>query len=300
MLDVIIVGGGPLGLYAAEKLEENHLSYLLFEASSELGGQTERLYPEKMIVDIPNHDPIKAIDYINELTKKIDLKNVRLESPVNDIKENNGCVNVLSLGKSYEAKALIIATGLGFSKPRPLGVTNEEKYSNILYSLKDFSFLKDKKVVIFGGGDSALDWAREISAISSSVSLVHRRTEFRGNPDTIKGCQVSLYLPYVPHSLIEKDGACLGVEIEEVNTHEIISLDADNILVNYGSIPAPSLFDLTTSSEGFGATVNEVNQAKERIYVVGDAAFVNNKAKRIAPGQKDVERVISSILANCR
>ena len=160
-----------------------------------------------------------------------------------------------------KAKNLLLATGLGFYKPRTMGLPNEEKYSNILYTLKDFNFLKGKKVVIFGGGDSALDWAKEISQISSFVSLVHRRTEFRGNPDTIKGRPVTLYLPYIPHALIESNEKLVGITIEEVNDHHLINLEADYVLVNYGAVPSPSLLGLKPGPT-FGALVNEHCEAE--------------------------------------
>src|SRR5574344_821954 len=298
-LDCIIVGGGPIGLYAAVQCETKKLSFRLLEASESLGGQTLNLYPEKEIVDIPGIPSIISKNYITSLVQQIDPVNVSLNTTVTAFRHEKEGIIIQTNRGEMKVRNLILATGLGFYKPRPLGLPNEEKYSNILFALKDFSFLKDKKVAIFGGGDSALDWAKEISKISSHVSLVHRRTEFRGNPDTIKGCPVTLYLPYIPHALIEKDGKCIGVTIENVNDHQLVSLETDYILVNYGSVPSPSLLGLKPGPT-FGALVNEHSEAEPHVYAIGDCCSYEGKIKRIAHGNEDADKAIAAIVASQR
>jgi len=296
MLDCIIVGGGPVGLFAAAELQKQKRSFRLLEASDTLGGQTLTLYPEKEIVDIPGIPSIKAKDYIASLIQNIDPVNVSLGVKVLSYVREGETLSVTTSDGVIKAKNLLLATGLGFYKPRTMGLPDEEKYSNILYTLKDFNFLKGKKVVIFGGGDSALDWAKEISQISSFVSLVHRRTEFRGNPDTIKGRPVTLYLPYIPHALIESNGQLVGITIEEVNDHHLINLEVDYVLVNYGAVPSPSLLGLKPGPT-FGALVNEHCEAEPHVFAVGDCCSYEGKLKRIAPGQEDVRRALAVMLS---
>ena len=151
------------------------------------------------------------------------MKRVVFNAHVSSIK--NGNPIELSTGKTaYFCKKLIIATGLGASVPRPLGVEHENECENIIYSVHSFDHLKNKRVAIFGGGDSALDWAKEISAISDDVHLIHRRLEFRGNPETIKDCKnLKVHLPYVPSSIEYKDGKATSVTIKKVDADEFIT-----------------------------------------------------------------------------
>ena len=235
---VIIIGAGPIGLFFASRCEEEGIDYLVLEGSDSIGGQLTRLYPEKEIVDIPGIESIKSANYIELLKSKINLNKVVLDSRVSSIK--NGEIIEISSGKTaYFAENLIIATGLGASVPRPLGVEHENECDNIIYAIKTFDHLKDKKVAIFGGGDSALDWAKAISAISDNVHLIHRRLEFRGNPETIKDCHnLNVHLPYVPSSIEVENGKATSVTIRKVDTEELVKIPVDYIFVNYGTSPA--------------------------------------------------------------
>lgn len=286
---VIIIGGGPIGLYAASKLAD----YLLIEASSTLGGQLTRLYPEKEIVDIPGISSITAKEYIELLKNKIDLSKVHLNEKAIDIIIGKPII-VKTNKDEYECDNLIVSTGLGFSTPRKLGLEGEDECSNILYHLSDYNFLANKKVTIFGGGDSALDWAKLLSKISDGISLIHRRREFRGNKDTIKDSKnLKLYLPYVPYSLDVKDNLAKSITIKNVENDELITLDVDYILVNYGNIAEITNFPLEKENNFF--IVDNNFRSKDNIFVVGDASSYNNKKRRIAPGNAEVDTIIKFI-----
>jgi thioredoxin reductase len=294
-IEILIVGGGPVGLYAANVLEARKIPYRILEAEASLGGQPAGLYPEKEVVDIPLYPPMSAEDVVKALIHGIDKKNILLNCEVTGLKEETDFVTVSTKIGDFQAKAVLVATGLGFHKPRPLGVPNEEKCTNILYALKDTKFLANKQIAIFGGGDSALDWAKQLSAASPYVSLVHRRTEFRGNADTIKGCKLDLYLPYVPVSIEETGGICRKITIQNVTDNTVKTLPVDYVLVNYGQIPSPSTFGLPLTTTGFGVIANDHMAVTKRIYVVGDCLYNPNFKKRIAPGMEEVETAIKAI-----
>lgn len=285
---VVIIGAGPIGLYLASKLDE----YLLIEAADKVGGQLINLYPEKEIVDIKGIESIKAKDYIALLAGKVDMSKVLFNEKVISIEEGK----VKTTKGEYLAENIVVTTGLGFSSPRKLGLDGEDDCENILYKLSDFTFLKDKKVAVFGGGDSALDWAKEISRLSDNVSLIHRRTEFRGNPDTIKDCKnLKLFLPYIPYSL-EKDGnKCAKITIKKVSEteEEFVTLDVDYVLVNYGQIAEQNNFDFP--KEGNFLKVDENYRVSEHIFAIGDVASYENKKRRIAPGELEADKVLSII-----
>jgi len=290
---IIIIGAGPIGLYFASKCEEKHFDYLILEGSDSIGGQLTRLYPEKQIVDIPGIESIKSADYIELLKSKININKVVLNAHVSSIK--TGAKIELYAGKTaYFCEKLIIATGLGASVPRPLGVEHENECDNIIYSVKSFEHLKNKRVAIFGGGDSALDWAKEISAISDDVHLVHRRLEFRGNPETIKDCKnLKIHLPYVPSSIEYKDGKATSVTIKKVDAEEFIKIDVDYIFVNYGNIA--SLTSFPFKMENAFLVVNNNNLVEQNVFAIGDVCQYENKTRRIAPGLKEADKVFSLI-----
>ena len=292
--NIIIIGAGPIGLYFASKCEERGLDYLVLEGSETVGGQLTRLYPEKQIVDIPGIESIKSADYIELLKTKIDMKRVELNARVSSIK--NGDQIELSTGKTvYFCKKLIIATGLGASVPRPLGVEHENECENIIYSVHSFDHLKDKRVAIFGGGDSALDWAKEISAISDNVHLIHRRLEFRGNPETIKDCKnLKVHLPYVPHSITVENGKATSVTIKKVDTEELITIETDFIFVNYGNIASLSSFPFKMINAFLA--VDDNNMVEQNIFAIGDVCQYENKTRRIAPGLKEADKVFNQII----
>ena len=290
---IIIIGAGPIGLYFATKCEEAKLDYLILEGSDSIGGQITRLYPEKEIVDIPEIKSIRATDYIELLKKKIDMSKVVLNAQVSEVEKGHKIK--ISTGKTaYFCEKLVIATGLGSSVPRPLGVEHENECDNIIYSVKKFDHFKDKRVAIFGGGDSALDWAKEISAISDNVHLIHRRLEFRGNSDTIKDCKnLNIHLPYIPSSIEYKDGKATSVTIKKVDTEELVKIDVDYIFVNYGNIA--SFLSFPFKMENSFLVVNENCKVEKDVYAIGDVCQYENKTRRIAPGLAEADRVFKLI-----
>lgn len=292
--EVLIIGAGPAGLYFANLCERNNISYLLVDASNEVGGQITHLYPEKEIVDIPGIESIKSKDYIARLYAPLNKENILLNTKIEKIENNE----VFANNFSAKAKYIVVAVGLGFSSPRPLGVDHENECPNILYHLKKFDFLANKKVAIFGGGDSALDWSKEISKLSNDVHLIHRRTEFRGNPETIKDCKnLNIHLPYVPYSIEYKNGKATSVTIKEVlpegSTEHLVIIPVDYILVNYGNVA--SNCDFGFEKQGLFIKVDENCRVKNNIFAVGDICDYENKKRRIAPSIVECEKVFKII-----
>lgn len=295
---VIIVGGGPAGLYFANKCQNKSFDYLLIEASDALGGQLPRLYPEKDIVDIKGIDVIKAKDYASNLANNLKKEKVLLNTKVVDIIPGDK-IEVKTSTLSFSCDYLIIATGLGSSTPRPLGVEHEFEVKNIVYKLDDYSQLKDKRIAIFGGGDSALDWAKHLSKISNNVSLIHRRLEFRGNADTIKDCHnLAVYLPYVPDHIDVENNKATSITIREVveegKTPKFIAIPVDLILVNYGNIAEATNFNF--EKDGSFLKVNSTTYSiAKNIFAIGDVASYENKKRRIQPSIEEADAVFNII-----
>ena len=182
--DALIIGAGPTGLFTAHQLKLIGLDCEIVDNLDKIGGQCIELYPDKPIYDIPAVPECTGEELTNNLInqlKPFDIK-FHLSERVDEVKKNNGHWNVkTNKGTEFSTPNVIIAGGVGSFEPRKFTPKECEKFENksILYSIKDKSIFKGKTVSIFGGGDSALDWAIELSK-DSIVNLIHRRDEFRG------------------------------------------------------------------------------------------------------------------------
>ena len=188
--DVVIIGAGPTGLFCAHQLGIIGLKCEIVDNLDKIGGQCIELYPDKPIYDIPAVPKCTGEELTNNLIEQIKPFNFNfhLSDRVQELKNENNKWLVKTLnGKEFETPNIVIAGGVGSFEPRKFPTKSAEKYDgkSVLYSIKDKTIFKDKSVVIFGGGDSALDWAIELSN-SSKVTLVHRRDEFRGAPASVQ------------------------------------------------------------------------------------------------------------------
>ena len=192
--DVIIIGAGPVGLFAIFELGLLNISCHVIDNLDKPGGQCAELYPEKPIYDIPSRvsitgqqltddllaqaKPFKPVYHLNQQVEKI----AKMES--------NEWLVETSLNNKISAKCIVIAAGAGSFVPRKPPIENIESFENksVFYAIRDKSIFKDKKLLIAGGGDSALDWTNELSK-DSNVTLIHRRKEFRAAPDSVSKMQ---------------------------------------------------------------------------------------------------------------
>ena len=187
--DVIIIGAGPVGLFAVHQLGIKGLKAVVIDNLDKLGGQCIELYPEKPIYDIPAVPECTGKELTDKLLEQIKPFKTEfyLNERVEEVKKDKNNWQVKTSNKSeFQAPNIIIAGGVGSFEPRKLSVKEAEKFEgkSIFYSVKNKEQFKNKNIVIFGGGDSALDWALELSKFSK-ITLVHRRNEFRGAPHTL-------------------------------------------------------------------------------------------------------------------
>ncbi|OUW94977.1 MAG: ferredoxin--NADP(+) reductase [Pelagibacteraceae bacterium TMED237] len=191
--DVVIVGAGPVGLFAVFELGLLNINCQLIDNLDKVGGQCAELYPEKPIYDIPSRPVVTGQELTNELMKQIDpfKPKFHLNQQVDKIKKSNyGWIISTSIGTKIEAKSIVIAAGAGSFVPRKPPVDNIDKFedTNVFYAIRDKSIFDNKRLLILGGGDSALDWTNELSK-NNKITLMHRRKEFRASPDSISKMQ---------------------------------------------------------------------------------------------------------------
>jgi thioredoxin reductase (NADPH) len=248
--DIIIVGAGPVGLFTVFEAGLLGLDCILIDNLDKIGGQCSELYPEKPIYDIPGVPNQTAQEHVNALLEQIKPFNyeVFLNERVEVLEEiNNDEISswkiVTSEKKEFIAKSIFIAAGAGSFEPRrPPNILDPDKFidKGVAYSVRSKEKYKDKNLLIFGGGDSALDWTVELADLAKSVTLIHRRDEFRGAPNTeakmrelIKSGSVSLKTPYVIEDLIGTSHIS-GASVKNFETKEIEEIPCDEILFLFG------------------------------------------------------------------
>jgi len=193
--DILIIGAGPTGLFAVFEAGLLKLKCHLIDSLPMPGGQCAEIYPKKPIYDIPSHPEIMAGDLIKNLEDQIAPFQPGYtlgESAVSIEKtDDEQFIVTTDQGTKHQAPVVAIAGGLGTFEPRKPPLENLESYENkgVNYIIKDPEYYRNKKLVIAGGGDSALDWTIFLENVASSVTLVHRRNEFRGALDSVDKVQ---------------------------------------------------------------------------------------------------------------
>ena len=287
--DILIIGAGPVGLFTVFEAGLLGLDCVLIDNLDKMGGQCSELYPEKPIYDIPgvaNQTAQEHVDALLEQIKPFDYEvflNERVEK-IDEISEEdiNSWKVTTSEGKEFIAKSIFIAAGAGSFEPRrPPNIENPDRFleQGVSYSVRSKEKFRDKNLLIFGGGDSALDWTVELSDIAKSIKLVHRRDEFRGAPNTeaqmrelVNEGKVELKTPYVIENLIGKEKVT-GVELKNFETKVIEEVQADELLFLFGlnkKLGPISEWGLDMSNKKISVDTEKFETSTKGIFAVGD------------------------------
>lgn len=299
MKDLVIVGAGPIGIYAGTLASLHGLNAVLIEGQEEVGGQLTALYPEKDIVDLPGFKRITAKGFIDELMSQFNSEDNKTELLINEQVKNFEKVDdyykVTTSKQVIETKCILLTTGMGIFTPRKIGLENEDSFDNIIYSLKDKSQYKDKVVAILGGGDSAVDWALMLSEIAKQVYIIHRRNDFRAQSSSVEALDQKGVIKLTPYNVTKLIGekSVKTIEITD-NNKENKTLDVDSIFVNYGMIPAPSSFPV--EKIGTAIKVGACYQTSlENVFAIGNIISYEGKVKNITAGLGEAVIAITKI-----
>ena len=289
-VDILVVGAGPVGLFTVFEAGLLGLRCHLIDNLDKIGGQCAELYPEKPIYDIPGAPFQTAQEHVDALIEQIKpfeyeiSLNERVDSISEDSNENNITQwrVATSDGQEFITKNIFIAAGAGSFEPRrPPNIENPDAFmeNGVSYAVQSKKRYENKDVVIFGGGDSALDWTVELADIAKSISLVHRRDAFRGAQHTeaqmrelVKQGKVSLLTPYQIHSIIGKDKVT-GAELKNFDTKEIEAVEADELLFLFGLNKklGPILeWELELNEKKINVNTENFQTNKDGIFAVGD------------------------------
>lgn len=291
--DITIVGGGPVGLFAAFYAGLRGVSVKIIESLGELGGQPAILYPEKMIYDIPAYPAVSGQDLVKQLLAQLqrfeETTKICLKEEVKTFHKQEKHFVIETNKGQHLSRAIILACGNGAFAPRPLGLAGEEAYENLHYHVKSLEDFAGKRVVICGGGDSAVDWANSLANIAQSVTLVHRRDAFRAHEHSVTLLEksgVETMTPYLPIDLVGDGQTLTGLRIQKVKSEETLDLPLDDLIVSFGfSTSNKNLKQWDVEAERSSVKVSSLLETSQvGVYAIGDAATYAGKIDLIAAG----------------
>lgn len=293
--DITIIGGGPVGLFAAFYAGLRGMTVKIIESLSELGGQPAVLYPEKVIYDIPAYPALTGAELTQKLIEQLsrfdDRIAVCLKEEVLSFKKVDGDFVIQTSKARHYSKAIIVACGNGAFAPRTLGLDNEQLFAdhNLFYNVHSLNQFSGKRVVICGGGDSAVDWALALDGLAKSVTLVHRRDAFRAHEHSVellKNSHVTTLTPFVPLALEGENGFVNKMTIQKVKSEEVMTLELDSLIVSFGfSTSNKNLKHWNLDYKRSSLLVSPLFQtSQEGIFAIGDAAAYEGRVDLIATG----------------
>ncbi|KXT76164.1 NAD(P)/FAD-dependent oxidoreductase [Streptococcus sp. DD12] len=294
-IDITIIGGGPVGLFAAYYAGMRGMQVKIIESLAELGGQPAILYPEKKIYDIPAFPAVTGQELTDRLLDQLALFDDRitvcLKEEVLSFEQTEAGYTITTDKGQHQTGTILIACGNGAFAPRPLGVPEEESYAgnNLHYIVRNLQDFKDQDVVLMGGGDSAVDWALALEPIAKSVALVHRRDKFRAHEHSVEKLEassVAVYTPYTPAQLKGDGQKVSHILLNKVKSDESITLPLDSLIVNYGfSTNSKHLKSWGLDHKRTSVLVSPTYETNlPGIFAIGDAAEYDGKLDLIAVG----------------
>lgn len=238
--DITIVGGGPVGIWGLYHTSLRQVSARLIESLPELGGQLMAMYPEKFIYDVGGFPKILARELVEGLVEQ-SIKgsvSVSLSEKVLEMHPEGRDWRLVTSQGERLTKAVVIASGLGAFRPKKLGLAEEERFAGhgVAYFVKSLSDYEGKRIVIVGGGDSAIDWANTLQG-RAEVSVVHRLERFQAHPASVTDMEesgrIATYMPWEVTAILGEDRVA-AVTVRERETGEERTLPCDALLVCIG------------------------------------------------------------------
>ncbi|KRN75372.1 hypothetical protein IV73_GL000537 [Weissella kandleri] len=307
-MDLVIIGAGPVGLFAAYYAGLRELNTVVIESLSVVGGQPQNLYPYKEILDVPGLFGISGDALVENLEQQRTQLNshLQLATTVIDVQASLDHVTVVTdQQETIEAQAVIVATGKGAFQPRylPETLAQPSVSGGIDYVLTDLDKYHQRDVLVLGGGDTAVDLANQLTKTAAHVTLVHRRQQFRALEHAVQQLSsngVSVMTPYAVEAIEQNSEQKLVAAVHEVHGTKTQTLVADYILPSYGFRSDNRVVEQWTIQPALARQKMLVNQQLRtsipRVFAIGDAAEYENKAELIATGLGEAPIAINTII----
>lgn len=306
--DICIIGAGPVGLFAVFEAGLLKMRCHLIDVLPQVGGQLSEIYPHKPIYDIPGYPSITAQELIDKQLEQIKPfdPTFTLGERVEQITSQDDGSFIVTTNEHtiVHTQVIVIAGGLGCFEPRKPEIPNLHLFEGkgVDYMVKDPAKYRDKKIVIAGGGDSALDWAFHLVDIAQQVTLIHRSDSFRGAPDSaekvFKLAQQGKINLLLSHNLTNIHGNGYLSHVETTNKEkEVIATDADYFIPLYGLTPklGPIAdWGLNIDKNAIAVDTFDYSTNIERIYAIGDINTYPGKLKLILCGYHEAALMCQS------
>lgn len=296
--DICIIGAGPVGLFAVFEAGLLKMRCHLVDVLPQIGGQLSEIYPKKPIYDIPGYPEIKAGELVDNLARQIEpfRPGFTLGEKVSGlVKKPDGGFEVLtSDGTTIDCKVIVIAGGLGCFEPRKPDIENLEKFEGkgIVYFVKDPEAFRDKRLVITGGGDSALDWTIHLAPMAKRLTLIHRNETFRGAPDSAEKVfalaqagKIDLLLSTNLHA-VSGNGRLAAVSCID-DGKNVRTIDSDYLIPLFGLSPKLGPigeWGLTLDRNAIAVNTLDYSTNIPGIFAIGDINTYPGKLKLILSG----------------
>ncbi|AGA58834.1 thioredoxin reductase [Thermobacillus composti KWC4] len=303
LTDIVIVGGGPVGMFAAFYGGMRQATVKIIESMPQLGGQLSALYPEKEIFDVAGFPRVKAQELVDRLREQLDLfkPEICLEEKVLNVRKIEERLFEVTTDRTvHHARAVIITAGVGAFEPRKLELPGAEAYEgvNLHYFVNDMEKFRDKRVLISGGGDSAVDWALMLEPIASSVTLVHRRDKFRAHEHSVEKLKASSVNIITPAEIeaLSGSGRIERVTLKHGRSGETTEHEVDAVIVSFGFVSSLGPIEEWGLQIESGSIVvdSRMETSIPGIFAAGDIVTYPGKLKLIAVGFGEAPTAINN------
>lgn len=303
VVDIVIIGGGPAGMFAAFYGGMRQASVKLIESMPQLGGQLAALYPEKYIYDVAGFPKVTAQELVNNLKQQMSLFQSEIcleEKVVSVVKQNERLFEITTDKTVHYAKSVIVTAGVGAFEPRRLELPEASRYEkkNLHYFVSDLQMFAGKKVLLTGGGDSAVDWALMLEPIAEQVTLVHRRDKFRAHEHSVENLMQSKVNVVTPKEITRLHGSdrIERATITDVKSGESYELEVDDVIVNFGFVSSLGpIAEWGINIDGGSIVVDSrMETSIPGIFAAGDITTYPGKLKLIAVGFGEAPTAINN------
>ena len=303
--DVVTVGAGPIGLFASFCAIDKKLSAAVVDALPYVGGQLTALYPQKFIFDVAGYPKVTASELVDQLFRQVSQHEVPVLvnfKVVEMVRELDGEYKLTAEdGRYVHTKYVLIAAGAGMISPRKLELEEADQFigKGFEYVVKNVEDYRGKRVLVIGGGDTALDWANFFSNISTEVTLIHRSTKFVGFEGSLKRLQKTScrLLTDAKILAIKGDAQVTGATVTNIKDGTVTELAVDRILGCIGFTPKLGFL----KDHGFEIADGSIRADKfmrtsvENIYAIGDISNHPGRIKLISTGFGNVQVALNHI-----